>query len=194
MKSWGSAIFPLSVLLALAALTFWLRHAIELPEERRDGKTRHDPDYIIEQPQWRKLNSSGQLQYTMTAGEIRHFPDNDTTEVTRPRIEHLHPTRPPIVVTAERARVDKTGDRVDFLDKVRIQRQATTSQAELVATTPDLTVFPDAEKAFTKSPVLITEGASSLRGVGMQLNQKTQTYILESQALGQFESRHARKR
>lgn len=30
MKNWSSAIFPLTILLALTALTFWLRYATEL--------------------------------------------------------------------------------------------------------------------------------------------------------------------
>ena len=47
MKQWGSALFPLSLLAALAVLSFWLRYATELPEERHDGKNRHDPDFVI---------------------------------------------------------------------------------------------------------------------------------------------------
>ena len=56
MKHWGSAIFPLSLLLALAGLTFWLRYATELPAERHDGKNRHDPDYIITDATLHKIN------------------------------------------------------------------------------------------------------------------------------------------
>jgi lipopolysaccharide export system protein LptC len=59
---------------------------------------------------------------------------------------------------------------------------------------PDLTIRPDDEKGFTKSPVRITQGKSWLTGVGMQVNNNTQTYVLESQAIGQFESKTAKKR
>ena len=47
MKHWGSALFPLSLLLVLAGLTFWLRYVTTFDEPRRDGKHRHDPDYIV---------------------------------------------------------------------------------------------------------------------------------------------------
>ena len=57
----------------------------------------------------------------------------------------------------------------------------------------ELTILPDDERAFTKSPVLITQGASWLKGVGMQVNNKNQTYVLESQARAVLESRHAKK-
>ncbi len=194
MKNWGSALFPLSILLALAALTFWLRHAIELPEERRDGKTRHDPDYIIDQPQLRKLDKTGKLQYTLDAKQIVHFPDDETTDVSQPKLVYLHAKRPPVTTSAERAHVSQDGNQVDFYENVRIERAATPKQAAMLATMPDLTVRPDDEKAFTQSPVLITQGKSWLKGVGLQVDNKTQTYVLESQAVGQFESKHAKKR
>lgn len=194
MRNWGSAIFPLTLLLALSGLTFWLRHAIELPDERNDGKNRHDPDYTISQPQLRKLDRNGHLQYTLDATEIRHYPDDDTTDVTKPTLVSLNSPRPSVAISSERAHVSQDGNQVDFYDDVRIQRAATPTQAAMLATMSELTVRPDDEKAFTKSPVLITQGASWLKGIGMQVNQKTQTYILEAQAVGQFESKHAKKR
>lgn len=194
MKSWASAIFPLTVLLALAALTFWLRHAIELPEERTDGKTRHDPDYVVEQAQLRKLDKAGNLQYTLKAAEIRHFPDNDSTDVSRPDLVYLHPDRPAVTMNAERAHIGKDGKQVDLFENVRLRRDATSRQEALLVTTTEMTAFPDEERAFTKSPVIMTQGASWLKGVGMQVNHKTQTYVLESQALGQFASKSAKKR
>ena len=61
----GSAIFPLSLLLALSLLTFWLRFATELPPERHDGKHRHDPDYIVGDATLRKLDETGNLTFTL---------------------------------------------------------------------------------------------------------------------------------
>lgn len=194
MRSWGSAVFPLTVLLTLAALTFWLRHAIDLPEERMDGKTRHDPDYIIEQAQLRKLDKAGDLQYTLKATEIRHFPDDDSTDVSKPDLVYLHPERAAVTMSAELAHIGKDGKQVDIFENVRLRREATPRQEALLVTTTEMTAFPDEERAFTKSPVLITQGNSWLKGVGMQVNHKTQTYVLESQALGQFASKSAKKR
>jgi len=190
---WGSALFPLTLLLALAGLTFWLRYAIELPAERNDGKTRHDPDYIIDQPYLRKLDKDGRLQYTLKATEIRHFPDDDTTDVSKPNLIYLHPDKPSVAMRGERAHVSQDGKQVDFYDNVQVERAATPTRETLLATMSSLTVRPDDETAYTKSPVLMTQGKSWLKGVGMQVDNKTQTYVLESQAVGQFESKHAKK-
>lgn len=194
MKNWGSALFPLTILIALAGLTFWLRHAIELPEERKDGKTRHDVDYVINQAQLRKLDKTGRLQYTLDTPEIRHYPDDDTTDVTKPKLVYLSVKKPSVTTSSERAHVSQDGNQVDFYEDVKIERAATPTQEAMLATMPDLTVRPEDELAFTKSPVLMTQGASWLKGVGMHVDQKTQIYVLESQAVGQFESKHAKKR
>ncbi len=194
MKHWGSALFPLAILMALASLTFWLRSAIELPEERRDGKHRHDVDYVIGEPQFRKLDAGGRLQYTLKAVEIRHFPDDDTTDVDLPTMVYLHPKKPSLTISAERAHVSEDGEQIELYKQVRVERAASEKQAAMVATMPDLTVWPDDEKAQTASPVLLTQEKSWLKGVGMQIDYSTQTYTLESQATGQLQSKFAKKR
>ena len=193
MKSWGSAIFPLSLLLALTALTFWLRYATELPEGRHDGKSRHDPDYIITDSTLRKLDQTGRLTYTLNAADIRHYPDDDSTDMLKPSIVYLHIKKPPVTMSADRGHMNKDGEQVDLYGNVRIDRAASGKDEAMTAYTPDLTVLPDDERAFTKSPVLITQGKSWLKGVGLQANNKTQIYILESQAVAVLESKQAKK-
>lgn len=193
MKHWGSALFPLSVLLTLAALTFWLRYATELPEERHDGKHRHDPDYIVSGAVLRKLDANGLLKYTLKAADIRHYPDDDSTDMREPHIVFLHPTRPPITVSAARGHANADGEQVDFYDNVRVERGPTKKDEALIATMPQLTVLPDDDRAYTKSPVLITQGKSWIKGVGMQVDSRAQTYLLESQATALLESKHAKR-
>ena len=194
MKQWGSALFPLSLLLALASLTFWLRYATELPEDRHDGKNRHDPDYIISDSVLRKLDQTGRLQYTLNSIDIRHFPDDDSTDMIKPHLVYLYPTRPTVTIRSERGHSNKDGEQVDLYNDVQITRAATDTDPEMIGYTAELTVLPDDEKAFTKSPVLITKGKSWLKGVGMQIDSRAQTYVLESQAFAVLESKSAKKK
>lgn len=194
MKQWGSALFPLSILLTLALLTFWLRYATQLPGERHDGKNRHDPDYIVGKATLRKIDALGALIYTIKANEIRHYPDDDSTDLLKPDVVYLRGNKPPMTISAERGRMDKPGKRVDLYENVRVTRLASANDPAMTAYSPDLTVFPDDEKAFTKSPVLITQGQSWLKGVGLQVDNRAQTYILESQAVAVLESKHAKKK
>ena len=193
MKTWSSALFPLTLLAALVALTFWLRYATELPAVKHDGKNRHDPDYIVTDATLRKINENGQLEYTLKASDLRHYPDNDTTDTLQPDLLFLSPTAPSLTLTADRGQISQDGKQVDLYDNVKVIRAPYEKYAELVAQTSKLTVLPDDDKAYTKSPVLITQGKSWVKGVGMQVDSRAQTYLLESQATALLESKSAKK-
>ena len=192
MKAWSTAVFPISVLTVLAGLSFWLMHATALPDEKRDGKDRHDPDYVISGMEIRKLTKDGDLQYVLQATEARHFPDDDSTEIATPHLTYLNPKKPTMYLSAQRAHVSADGETVQLNDDVRVKRDPTETRAALFGYMPDLTVQTEEETGNTESPVTFTQGASWLKGVGMHLDNKTQTYVLKSQATGQFESRKAK--
>jgi len=193
MKRWGSAFFPLSLLVVLTGLTFWLRYATDLPQTKHDGKLRHDPDYIITDAILRKIDLTGRLKYTLSATDIRHYPDDESTDMLKPNLVHFQAKKPPVTMSAGRGHMSKDGEKVDLYDNVRIRRSASAQYEELTAYTPELTVLHDVEKAFTKSPALITQGKSWMKGVGMQVDNRAQTYLLESQAVAVLESKHAKK-
>lgn len=193
MKHWGSAIFPLTLLCALTALTFWLRYATELPEVRPDGKHRHDPDFVVTDATLRKIGPTGNLQYTLKAAEIRHFPDDNTNDIQRPNLVYQSPKSPTVTTTADRAHTSDNNERIDLYDNVRIHRAATRTDAAMVTTTTELAVFPNEEKAFTEKAIRMEQGQSWATGVGFQMDNRAQTYVVESRARALLESRYAKK-
>ena len=194
MKRWGSALFPLSLLLVLTGLTFWLRYATDSPQPKFDGKLRHDPDYIVTDAILRKIDLTGRLKYTLSAADIRHYPDDESTDMLKPNLVHFQAKKPPVTMSAERGHISKDGEQVDLYDNVNIRRSASAQYEELTAYMPELTILPDVERAFTKSPVLITQGKSWMKGVGMQVDNRAQTYLLESQVFAMLESKFANKK
>ena len=194
MRKWSGALLPLSIVFVLLALTAWLRYATEFPEERSDGKNRHDPDYILSKVSGRKLDATGNLLYTLVAEEVRHYPDDDTTDLLEPALVYLSPTRPPVSIRALYGHANSGGQRVDLWNRVELRRAATATDTELIARMNELTVFTDEERAFTKSRVWITQGNSWVQGVGLQADHKLQTYLLESQVTGEIESHFAREK
>ena len=194
VNNWSSALFPLLLLLALTGLTYWLRLATEMPDPRRDGKHRHDPDYIVYDGTLRKIDATGTLRYTLTAKEIVHYPDDDSTDMINPHVILLKPKKPTMTMSADTGHVSRDGEQVDLYGNVRLHRAATPKDPETVGTTTQLTVLPDDEKAYTREPVLIIQGKSSVKGVGLQVDNRTQTYVLEAQARAVIESKYAKKK
>lgn len=187
MRRWTSQqAFPITLLGLLAALSFWLEHSVELPEPRLDSKQRHDPDTIIENFVVRRLDTDGVLQYRLTSPYMEHFPDDDSSLLTLPKLTYYRPDSPDMELSGKNAYVSSKGETVFFWDNVAAVRAATPERPEMVARMPDLTVRPDDGTAFTDSPVEITQGASSLRGTGMFVDNNSSVLILKSKVSGTY--------
>jgi len=179
-------LFPLLLILALAAASLWLERAVQAPERDRSGKTRHDPDFIAEDFGIVKMNAAGKPEYTLSAQRMLHYPDDESTSIVAPRLVQRHDDASPIVISAERGLVSKNGDEARFSGSVVVVREAGEGQNELRIQTEYLQIIPDRDLAQTDQPVVITEGRSRLVGTGMELNSKTRQFTLRSQVRGTY--------
>ena len=189
MKSWTGAGFPLAILCSLSALTLWLRSAAELPEERPVDKRRHDPDTIIEQFTVTTLDARGTPLHHLTADRLVHYPDDDSSEMTNPRLRYTPAGQPVITLIALRGKMLGGTDEVRLYDDVRVERKGTAKDPGWLATMPDITAYPPKSTARTASPFVFTQGKATLHGTGFTLDQKAQTAVLESAVRAHFPPR-----
>lgn len=193
MRFGSSQLFVIVLLSLLAGLSFWLERAVAPVEVVSNGKLRHDPDALAENFLVRQFDERGRVKYRLSAPYMMHFPDDDSSELKSPTLTHYRSDAPPLTLSGKNARVTSKGQSVFLWDDVRAVRAATPTRPETVATMPDLTVQPEAGVAFTKSPVLITEDKSWVKGVGMHLDNNTSTFELQSQVTGLSYPRRAKK-
>lgn len=186
MKHWPSQIFPIILLALLAGLTFWLQKTIGGDETKHDGKLRHDPDSIAENFSVRRFDETGTVKYRLIAPQLKHFPDDDSSELKSPTLISYRPDAPPVTISANYAKATSKGETIFLWDNVSIIRAATPERPEMIARMPDLTTQPDAGFAFTNSPVEITQGQSWVKGVGAHLDNNTSILILQSQVTGLY--------
>src|SRR5690606_24389468 len=85
----------------------------------------HVPDYFVEGLAMIRLNGEGRPVFRMLADEMRHFPDDGTTEFDTPVLVSLDPDRPTIRLTAQRARTDAEGRMTELFDDVLLVREPT---------------------------------------------------------------------
>lgn len=180
----GTALFPLLLAGLLAGMTYWLDLASRPQSLGGNGKTRHDPDYIVQKFEVRRFDPEGALQHTLVAEEMRHYPDDDSTVVLAPRLTY-HRT-PPTYVSAREARIDSEGKHVELIDDVRVTRTGVGGKPDSVLTTARLHAWPDDETARTDAPVTITQGRSRVDGSGLEVNSKLENYVLEGPVRGIF--------
>lgn len=186
MKQWSGQIFPIILLSLLAALSFWLERMVDIPDPRRDGKTRHDPDAIIENFHVRRMDVDGTLKYRLTAPHLMHFADDDSSLLRAPLLTYYRPDAPDMTLSGKNAYSSAKGEVILLWDDVVATRAPTPEKAAMVARMPFLTIEPEAGTAFTDSPVEITQGPSWAKGVGMTLDNNTSIMVLQSQVTGLY--------
>ena len=184
----ASNLFPLLLLLALAAASLWLERAVQAPEREKSGKTRHDPDFIAEDFGIAKMSASGKPEYSLYAARMLHYPDDESTDIVAPRMVQRHDNAAPIVIRADRGLISRNGDEASFYGNVVVVREAGRGRGELRIQTEHLQIVPERDLARTDKPVVITEGRSRLAGVGMEFNNETRQFMLLSQVRGTFDA------
>ena len=179
-----ATLFPLLLAGLLAGMSFWLEMASRAPAGGVDAKLRHDPDYIIQNFEVRRFDPQGLLQHTVVAEQMRHYPDDDSTIVTAPRITYHR--EPPTFVSAREALVGSKGEHVTLIDEVSVRRSGIGNKPDTVLTTTRLDVWPDDEVAKSDVPVTITQGKTHVQGSGLSVDNKTSIYMLEGPVQGVF--------
>ena len=174
-------IVPLTLMMLLVGITYWISHIME--GEATPGPLRHDPDYIISHFNVRKFDINGMLQHTLIAEKMTHYPDDDTTLVVSPHlISHRHPQTE---IFAQQALISKDSKEIDFINDVRIVRQAIDTKAlSTLMETRLLKVFPDDETGYTLTPVTITQGKSIINGSRLEINNKSGISVLHGRVTG----------
>ena len=182
MRDTGARLFPVILLALLTALTFWLDQATQRDDGGRDGKRRHDPDYIADHFQVRRFDSEGFLQHSLVAEKMLQYPDDDSTSVLAPQLTYQH--SPLTHVFAESAWLDKDGKHVRMEGNVHIVRDGNDDRPPIEILTSVLYADTDQSVAHTDAPVKILQGMTEIDGKGMEVNSKTHISILFSPVHG----------
>lgn len=189
MRAWTGAGFPLALLTAISALTLWLKHASELPEEKPVDKARHDPDTIIEQLAASSLDAQGIPLHYLSADRVIRFSDDGSSELTNPRLRFTPPSRPTITISARQGRSLAGRQEIRLFDEVRVEQAGTPEEAGWVATTSELTAYPDQRLARSDKQVRFTQGLATIEGTGFTFDQNARTASLNSMVRGHFPPR-----
>lgn len=179
MYSRHAIMFPLTLLFMMALITFWINQTVQEQGPRIDGSNRHDPDYRLENFVTTQTDVNGKLRYVLAASEMTHFPDDDTTALQRPKFTQFAVEKPYTQIQGLRGYISSDGETVEFVDNVKVVRQATPEKGEMQLLTEKLTIEPDKDLATTQSPVTITQAPKTkVTAVGMVFDKKNQTMTL----------------
>lgn len=182
-------MFPLLLMLALAALTFWLERTVREEESVHPSLRRHDPDYVVDNLVYTRFNALGAVESTLAAAKMIHYPDDDSTELVAPRMVQTKPNEPRVTLTADRGALSQDGEEVFLYDNVLLVREGSAQQPETRMRTSFMHVVRARSLMRTDREVVITEQDRTLSGRGMEYHNDSRQFFLRERVRGRFESR-----
>jgi lipopolysaccharide export system protein LptC len=159
--------YPLIALSLLAAATIWLERSTRIDDEKAASGPRHEPDLMVQAFTWRRFDKTGGEQYELTGSRLIHFSDDDSSVIARPHLVFTGQGRP-LTMTSDQGTVFEQGKRVLLEGDVQIQRAADGQHAAMNFRSPTLTVWPDDERAETRSPLVLTQGPTTIHARAME--------------------------
>lgn len=172
---------PLLPLLALLAFVYWLDQQVQQEVAMALNIERHDPDGIMDNFHATKMDQLGVPRFLLSAKQLRHYPDHDSTELDSPRLTMLNKVNPPVHMDGMRGNVSSRGDEVIFRDDVSVLREAVGDQSAMTLRTEYLRVLPNQDWANTDQAVTIVDAYTTVHAIGLEMDNKTRILKLLSQ-------------
>ena len=190
----SAIVYPIALLSIFAIMTAWINHVVQPTKPKLDGSSRHDPDYIMSNFVTTQTDINGDLRYKLASVEMKHFPDDDTTNLQQPRYTQFSANKPYTQVEALRGHVSSNGDQVQLIDNVKITRQAFAEKGEMTIETNYLNVLPNEDLARTDSPVIIRQAPKTIiYATGMTYEKKNHTVTLLNKVRAHYERPEVKK-
>jgi len=183
----ATRLFPLLLMLALAALTFWLERTVREEEGVHASLRRHDPDYIVDKLNHTRFNAQGLVESTLAAVKMLHYPDDDSTELVAPHLVQTKPNEPRVTLTADRGALSQDGEEVFLYGNVLLVREGSAERSETRMRTSFLHLAHGQSVIRTDREVVITEENRVLSGRGMEYHNDSRQLFLRERVRGRFE-------
>jgi len=187
MKLSTTRLFPLLLMLALAALTFWLERTVREEEGAHPSLRRHDPDYVVDNLKHTRFSAQGAIESTLAAAKMLHYPDDDSTDLISPRVVQTKPSESRVTLTADRGALSQDGEEVFLYGNVLMVREGGADRSETRMRTSFMHIVRAHSVIRTDREVEITEEDRVLSGRGMEYHNDSKQLFLRERVRGRFE-------
>jgi lipopolysaccharide export system protein LptC len=140
---------------AVGALAWWLQQGEEPPAPDNGSQDRR-PDYTVDNFTATMMGETGSPRRRLTAIELRHFADDDSNELEKPRLTLFEETAPPWRLRSETGWVSGDGNEIRLHGEVFIDREPGATTRPLHLRTRELYLKRDENYAETDLPVRAT--------------------------------------
>lgn len=183
MRERGTLVLSVALLSGLAVGSYWLAEQARLSDAA--PKTRgHDIDYTASDITLTRMDAKGRAQYVIDAKQLVHYADDDSGELTAPRLAGAKADRPGMRVRADLGKTTSEGEEVRLYGNVVLTRAPWKGAPELIARGPYMLALPEQEILRTDQAVAVTQGGSRVTAHGMQYDNGVRKLQLDGGASG----------
>lgn len=153
------------MLFLVGALAWWfLSEEDTAPEIEQTGARR--PDYEVDGLTATMMDETGRPHRKLTTPQLRHYPDDQSTELDQPVLTVFNEETPPWVIRSETGWISADGDEIILRGRVFIDREPSRNTRPVHLKTWELLVKPQEEYAQTDQLVEVTSEADWLTSMG----------------------------
>ena len=168
-----SVLFPIFFAAILAFISYWVQVSVENESEKRGNKLSNSPDYFLTNFKTIQTESNGSIHFILSANEMTHFAQDDTTRLKKPLFIRYKNNLPNSKIEGGIGLVSTNGEEVQIIDNVKVVRLESETKPKMELFTDQLTVLPNKDQAFTKRPVRITQDPKTVvNAIGMNYDKK----------------------
>ena len=183
-----SVLFPIFFAAILAFISYWVQVSVENESEKRGNKLSNSPDYFLTNFKTTQTESDGSIRFILSANEMTHFAQDDTTRLKKPLFVRYKNNLPSSQIEGGVGLVSTDGEEVQIIDNVKVARLETETKPKMELFTDQLTVLPHKDQAFTKRPVRITQDPKTIvNAIGMKYDKKNGIMTLSEKVRVHYE-------
>jgi lipopolysaccharide export system protein LptC len=158
----------LALVLTLVGGAAWWQQYGQPPEATPTGVRERRPDYTVDGLPATAMDTTGRPVRQLTADAMRHYSDDDSSELDRPVLILYRSDGPPWNIRSDTGWISGDRERVLLHGQVVADREGRGEARPVHLTTSELLVRPRQEYAETAMPVKLTSGEDWLTSTGMQ--------------------------
>ena len=156
------------VLILTAAASAWLLNTVTREQALSEVSELHEPDYYMEDFTTLTMREDGTPKSSLYAVHMAHFPDNDTSELLKPRMEIYRSTKEPLYVKADKGWVTSNNEVIFLQGNVQLWENDEAGARVLQVDTTKARVLLEQNYAETDQFATIKSRRTTITGTGLR--------------------------
>ena len=153
------------VILALASLAHWQGNQVD-DAISQQHQSNDEADFFMINAVTTQFNAEGEIDHSLKADEIKHFPIGDFTNAKSPDISFFHADGTAWDISAKQGRMTEKNNIINLWNNVELNRNTPPNKLNLK--TSKLTLIASKNLAHTDQDVVIINNSTHINATGMK--------------------------